>query len=120
MIEDLLMAAAHHGLTDRMRKLLGRGVNPDGRGSRHPIYQRRSPVQEAALSGHMNVVSLLVAGAAWEHDLVDELLAAPMAGDRDVVDRLLAADPSLRARSSSARTCWCGPPSRAVTRWWSC
>jgi ketosteroid isomerase-like protein len=100
MVEDLLMAAAGHGLTDRVRKLLGRGVDPEGRGSRHPIYRGRSPVQEAALSGHMDVVSLMVdAGASWEHDLVDELVATAMAGDRDTVNRLLTADPGLRERA---------------------
>jgi ankyrin repeat protein len=100
MIEDLLMAAAGHGFTDRVRRLLARGVDPEGRGSRHPIYQGRSPVQEAALAGHMDVVSLLVgAGASWEHDQVDELVATAMAGDRDTVKCLLAADSGLRERA---------------------
>jgi ankyrin repeat protein/ketosteroid isomerase-like protein len=104
MVEDLLMAAAGHGLTDRVRRLLARGVDPDGRGSRHPIYKGRSPVQEAALSGHMDVVALLVeAGASWEHDAVDELVAAAMAADRNTVDRLLAADPGLRERALERR-----------------
>jgi ankyrin repeat protein len=104
MVEDLLMAAAGHGLTDRVRRLLARGVDPEGRGSRHPIYQGRSPVQEAALSGHMDVVSLLVdAGACWERDEVDELVAAAMAGDRDTVHRMLAADPGLRERAIGRR-----------------
>jgi ankyrin repeat protein/ketosteroid isomerase-like protein len=104
MVEDLLMAAASHGLTERVRRLLARGVNPDGRGCRHPVYQGRSPVQEAALSGHMDVVSLLVdAGASWEHDQVDELLAAAMAGDRGTVERLIAADPSVRERALERR-----------------
>jgi hypothetical protein len=104
MVEDLLMAAAAHGLTDRVRRLLARGVDPDGRGSRHPIYRGRSPVQEAALSGQMEVVSLLLdAGASWEHDAVDELVAAAMAGDRDTVSRLLAADPGLRHRAVERR-----------------
>ena len=104
MMEDLLMAAAANGLTGRVRLLLARGVGPQGRGSRHPIYQGRSPVQEAALGGHRDVVSLLVgAGAAWEHDQVDALLAAAMAGDRDAVTRLLAADPSLRKRAIDRR-----------------
>lgn len=100
MIEDLLMAAADHGFTDRVRTLLARGVDPEGRGSRHPIYQERSPAQQAAFSGHLDIVSLLIdAGAHWEHDQVDELVAAAMAGERDTVDRLLAADPSLRERA---------------------
>jgi ketosteroid isomerase-like protein len=100
MIEDLLMAAAGHGLTGRVRRLLARGVDPEGAGSRHPIYQGRSPVQEAALAGHMDVVSLLLdAGASWEHDQVDELVATAMAGDLGTVERLLAADPGLRQRA---------------------
>jgi ankyrin repeat protein/ketosteroid isomerase-like protein len=97
MVEDLLMAAAGHGLTDRVRRLLARGVDPEGRGSKHPIYQGRSPVQEAALNGHMDIVSLLVdAGASWEHDGVDELVATAMAGEHPAVERLLATDPGLR------------------------
>jgi ketosteroid isomerase-like protein len=100
MMEDLLMAAASHGLTDRVRRLLARGVDPEGRESKHPIYQGRSPVQEAALAGHMDVVSILIdAGASWEHDQVDELIAAAMAGDRGTVGRLLKADPHLRERA---------------------
>ncbi|MGH2875268.1 MAG: ankyrin repeat domain-containing protein [Solirubrobacteraceae bacterium] len=104
MVEDLLMAAACHGLTERVRKLLARGVNPDGRGCRHPVYQGRSPVQEAALSGHMDVVSLLVeAGAAWEHDRVDDLIGAAMAGNRDAVNALLATARDLGERALERR-----------------
>jgi ketosteroid isomerase-like protein len=100
MVEDLLMAAAGHGLTDRVRMLLSRGVDPAGRGSRHPINRGRAPVQEAALAGHLDVVSLLLdAGASWERDQVDELLAAATAADRDIVGRLLTADPGLRDRA---------------------
>ncbi|MGP0047551.1 MAG: ankyrin repeat domain-containing protein [Solirubrobacteraceae bacterium] len=100
MLEDLLIAAAGHGLTDRVRRLLARGVDPEGREPKHPIYQGRSPVQEAALAGHMDVVSVLVdAGASWEHDQVDELVATAMSGDRGTMERLLAADPGLRQRA---------------------
>jgi ketosteroid isomerase-like protein len=104
MMEDLLMAAAHHGLTERVRRLLARGVDPEGRGSRHPIYQGRSPAQEAALAGHLDIVAPLVdAGASWEHDPVDELVAAAMAADRDSVHRLLSADPGVRERAIERR-----------------
>ncbi len=100
MLEDLLIAAASHGLTDRVRRLLARGVDPEGREIQHPIYRGRSPVQEAALNGHMDIVSLLVdAGAFWDHDQVDELIAIAMAGDRPAVERLLASDPGLRGRA---------------------
>ena len=104
MLEDLLIAAAGHGLIDRVRRLLARGVDPEGREPKHPIYQGRSPVQQAALAGHMDVVSVLVdAGASWDHDRVDELVATAMAGDRGTVQRLLAADPGLRRRAIERR-----------------
>jgi ankyrin repeat protein/ketosteroid isomerase-like protein len=100
MLEDLLIAAAKHGLTDRVRRLLARGVDPRGELIEHPIYRGRSPVQEAALNGHMDIVAILVdAGAVWEHDQVDELIATAMSGDRDAMQQLLAADPGLRERA---------------------
>jgi ketosteroid isomerase-like protein len=100
MLEDLLIAAAGHGLADRVQTLLARGVDPEGREAKHPIYQGRSPVQVAALAGHLDVVAVLVdAGASWEHDQVDELVATAMAGDRASVERLLAADPERRQRA---------------------
>ena len=100
MLEDLLIAAASNGFTDRVRRLLARGVDPEGREITHPIYQGRSPVQEAALNGHMDIVALLLdAGASWEHDQVDELIATAMSGDRTAVERLLAGDPGLRERA---------------------
>jgi hypothetical protein len=100
MLEDVLMAAAHHGFADRVALLLARGVDPQGVGSRHPIYDGRSPVQEAALWGHVEVVSmLLAAGASDERDDVDALLTSAMAGDHDAVDRFLATQPGLRERA---------------------
>jgi ketosteroid isomerase-like protein len=100
MLEDLLIAAAKHGLTDRVRRLLDRGVDPRGEKIEHPIYRGRSPVQEAALNGHMDIVAILVdAGAVWEHDQVDELIATAMSGDRDAVHQLLASDAGLRERA---------------------
>ena len=100
MLEDLLIAGAKHGLTDRVRRLLDRGVDPQGREIEHPIYRGRSPVQEAALNGHMDIVTVLVdAGAVWEHDQVDELIATAMSGDRDAMEQLLATDAALRERA---------------------
>jgi hypothetical protein len=101
MLEDLLIAAAKHGLTDRVRRLLARGVDPRGEKVKHPIYRGRSPVQEAALNGHMDIVAILVdAGAVWEHDQVDALIATAMAADRDAVQQLLATDAGLRERAT--------------------
>jgi ketosteroid isomerase-like protein len=100
MLEDLLIAAAGHGLSDRVRGLLARGVDPEGLEIKHPIYRGRSPVQEAALNGHLDIVSLLVdAGATWDHDAVDELIATAMSGERPAVETLLATDPGARERA---------------------
>jgi Ankyrin repeats (3 copies)/Ankyrin repeat len=96
MLEDVLMAAACQGFVDRVGLLLARGVDPDGVWSRHPIYDGRSPLVEAALLGHTEVVSMLVdAGAEDERDNVEMLLTSAMAGDHDAVDRLLVAEPGL-------------------------
>lgn len=104
MLEDVLIAAAHHGFADRVRLLLARGVDPERKGSRHPIYDGRSPVQEAALWGHTEVVSMLVdAGASDERDNVDTLLMMAMAGDRNAVERLLVAEPGLCERAIERR-----------------
>ncbi len=114
MLEDLLIAAAGHGLSDRVRRLLARGVDPEGREAKHPIYQGRSPMQEAAINGHLDVVSVLVAaGASWEHDQVDELIETAMTGDRAAVERLLAADPGLRRRAIERSPRPAGPRGRA-------
>ena len=100
MLEDLLIAAAKHGFTGRVRRLLARGVDPRGAEIEHPIYRGRSPVQEAAINGHMDIVAILVeAGAVWEHDQVDELIATAMSGDRDAMQQLLATDAGLRERA---------------------
>jgi ankyrin repeat protein/ketosteroid isomerase-like protein len=100
MLEDLLIAAAKHGYTDRVRRLLARGVDPRGEEIEHPIYRGRSPIQEAALNGHMDIMAILVdAGAVWEHDQVDELIATATSGDRYAMQQLLASDPGLRERA---------------------
>ena len=112
MREDLLIAAAKHGLTDRVRRLLARGVDPRGEKIEHPIYRGRSPVQEAALNGHMDIVAILVdAGAVWEHDQVDEraierfpdqLVRAAEQDSHDAVALLIELGFNINARSRTA------------------
>ncbi len=100
MLEDQLIAAAHHGFTDRVRLLLGHGVDPDGLGTRHPIYAGRSPSQEAVLWGYPQVLELLTAaGASPGLDEVDMFLAAAMQGDGPQTHRMLAEDSALLERA---------------------
>ena len=100
-LEDQLLFAALRGLTDRVVLLLGRGVAPDGRGTRHPVTHGRTAVQLAIDVGAEAVAAvLLAAGAAPPAlDPVEALLAAAMRGDRAAVEaapRPLAAEAVAR------------------------
>jgi len=100
MLEDQMMAAAHHGFVDRVRLLLDHGVDPDGRGTRHPIYKARTPSQEAAFYGYRSIVELLAAaGATPRLDALDAFVSACMAGDRALSAAMLAGDPTLAERA---------------------
>jgi Ankyrin repeats (many copies) len=99
MVEDALMAAGQ-GFAHRVRRLLDHGVDPDGRGSRHPIYEGRTPVEEAAVSGNPEIVTMLeIAGARSTLDDVQAFVAAATAGDRETAEALRAADPTLVERA---------------------
>lgn len=103
MLEDALMAAAANGLAHRLRRLLDHGADPDGTGSRHPIYAGRTPMQEAARNGHPEIVAMLeAAGARSTLDDIQAVIAAATAGDRDTVEAMRAADPSLIERAITA------------------
>lgn len=99
MLEEQLIAAAHHGFADRVRLLLRHGVDPEG-GGRHPFYGGRTPSQEAALWGYPQIVELLrAAGATSELDELDLFVAACMQGDRAETQRMLAQDSTLLERA---------------------
>ncbi|MGZ4165930.1 MAG: ankyrin repeat domain-containing protein [Solirubrobacteraceae bacterium] len=100
MLEDVLKAAASAGLTRRVGLLLDRGVDPNGYGTCHPIYEGRSPLREAALCGHPEIVTLLEhAGARSDLDDVDVFVCAATAGDRARTDVMVGADPSVLERA---------------------
>lgn len=128
MVEDALMAAAGQGFAHRVRRLLDHGVDPDGRDSRHPIYEGRTPVEEAAVSGNPEIVTMLeIAGARSTLDDVQAFVAAATAGDRETTEaarrrpdprrardrpRAGAADPGHRRRQPGG----CPAPDRAWLR----
>jgi hypothetical protein len=100
MLEDALMAAAAHGRAHRVRLLLDHGADPDGTGSRHPIYEGRSPTEVAAMYGYGEIVAMLeLAGARSGLDDVQAFLAAATAGDRETVKAMRASDPTLVERA---------------------
>jgi hypothetical protein len=102
MLEDLLLPAASLDFPDRVALLLAHGVDPDGDGTRHPVYRDRSPLGHAIRSGAGRVADLLRAAGATEPPLdpSEILLAACMRGDADEVERLVAADPELPAHAA--------------------
>ena len=100
LLEDALMGAAHNGSANRVGRLLELGADPDGRGTRHPIYEGRTPLQEAARCGHPAIVQRLrAAGATSELDEVETFIGAVMAGDRHLAGERHAADPALAGRA---------------------
>jgi len=49
-LEDVLMWSTAHGMPERVRLVLAHGVDPDGRGTQHPVLAGRSRAP-AARSG---------------------------------------------------------------------
>ena len=104
MVEDALMAAASNGAAHRTRLLLDHGADPNGYGTRHPIYHGRGALEEAALHGHPDIVDMLeIAGARRALDDVDVFICAATAGDRGRAETMLVADPGLRERAIARR-----------------
>jgi len=101
MLEDLLLAAASLGFAHRVELLLAHGVDPDGDGTRHPVYRDHTPLGHAVRNGSTRVAELLRAAGATEPDLepAEALLAAAMRGDGDAVRQALAAEPGLAAQA---------------------
>jgi hypothetical protein len=103
LLEKLMTAAAGLGFTSRVQRLLDLGVDPDGTGTQHPVYEGRTPIQEAAYNGNPMVVEMLRSAGASALDDVDLFLAACGGGDRDRAEMMRAADPTLVQRAIARR-----------------
>jgi ankyrin repeat protein len=100
LLEDaLVFVADNDAYADRVALLLRHGVDPDGRGTRHPALCGLRPVERARRHGAQRVEALLLAAGARPPggDAVDDLLAAATRGNRSGVDRALAGEPGLAA-----------------------
>lgn len=105
-LEDVLMWSAAHDMPERAQLVLAHGVEPDGRGTRHPILEGRTGLETALLTGHTEVAALLRAAGAREPalDAAQRLEAAYMRGDAPVVERLRGrtpVSPSLIVRAAA-------------------
>ena len=100
LLEDaLVFVADDDAFAERVELLLRHGVDPDGRGTEHPILRGLRPVERARRHGAQRIEALLLAAGARppEEDAVDALLALAMRGDRAGVERELARDAGLAA-----------------------
>ncbi len=84
--EDALMWAASSGFASRIRLLTGAGVDPDGRGTRHPILKGRHALEVALREGHTEAAQALREAGAREPELdaAGRLEAAYMRADTTV------------------------------------
>ncbi|QNE19735.1 ankyrin repeat domain-containing protein [Kribbella qitaiheensis] len=93
LLEDELVFASHEGLLHRVELVLAQGIDPDRRGTEHPIFAGHRAYELAAIQGHTEIAELLLEKGATPLDDVGELYAAVLRGDP--VD----ADPDLAARA---------------------
>ncbi len=104
IVDEALQHAAEAGLINRVRLLVARGADPNGKGT-HPGYQGRSPYEGAVLHGNLEIAALLASAGA--HTTVAEpltpfiglCLAADHAGVHDAV----ATDNRLLDRTKAER-----------------
>jgi ankyrin repeat protein len=101
VLEDaLVFVADDDAYAERVALLLDHGVDPEGRGTRHPALLGRRPAERARDGGAQRNLELLLAAGAEppETDAVDELLGLCLRGAGEEVARRLAPDPGLAER----------------------
>ncbi|NIK55647.1 ankyrin repeat domain-containing protein [Kribbella shirazensis] len=91
LLEDELVFASWAGLLHRAELVLAQGTDPEGVGTRHPVFGGERPYELAAVQGHTEIADLLRAKGAAPLDEVHEVYAAAMRGEMPDVDAALAA-----------------------------
>ncbi|NEA36474.1 ankyrin repeat domain-containing protein [Streptomyces sp. SID13031] len=91
LLEDELVFASSRGLLHRVELMLAQGVDPDRRGTEHPIFVGHRAYELAATQGYDEVATLLLAAGAAPLDEIHELYAAAFRGESVHVDAELAA-----------------------------
>jgi hypothetical protein len=91
LLEDELVFASSAGLLHRVELVLAQGVDPEGRGTEHPVFCGHRAYELAAVHGHPEIAEVLQAHGAAPLDDVHEVFAAAMRGETPKVDPELAA-----------------------------
>jgi hypothetical protein len=93
LLEDELVFASSAGLLHRVELVLAQGIDPDARGTGHPVFCGHRAYELAAVMGFTEVADRLRAAGAAPLDELHELYAAAMQG------RPFKADPDLAAQA---------------------
>ncbi len=105
LVEDELIKAAAGNRPRLARLVLDHGVDVNGHGTNHPIFEGLTAWELAVLNGHTEVVEVLEAAGAHpaRPDTVLEFLGACMRADRPTIDRLRAKDAPIVERAIASR-----------------
>jgi Ankyrin repeat len=103
MVGEHLRSAAEKGYTDRVRRLLDHGIDPNTSGY-HPILGDQTAYEMAVRNGHPGAAALLrdAGGRSDRIDEVDLLLSAALSGDRATVEALPRLWPEAQQRRPDA------------------
>ena len=93
LLEDELVFASSAGLLHRVELVLAQGINPEGRGTEHPVFCGHRAYELAAVMGYTEIGERLRAAGAAPLDELHELYAAAMQG------KPFKADPALAAQA---------------------
>ncbi|MDX2972386.1 ankyrin repeat domain-containing protein [Kribbella solani] len=91
LLEDELLFASSAGLLHRVELVLAQGTDPEGVGTKHPVFGGDRPYELAAIQGHTEIAELLRARGAVPLDQLHEVYAAAMRGETTEVEPELAA-----------------------------
>ncbi len=81
LLEDELVFASSAGLLHRVELVLAQGIDPDSRGTEHPVFCGHRAYELAAVQGHTEIADRLRAAGAAPLDDVHELYAAAFRGE---------------------------------------
>ncbi|MDX6261191.1 MAG: hypothetical protein QOH84_2879 [Kribbellaceae bacterium] len=107
LLEDELVFASSRGLLHRVELMLAQGIDPDGRGTEHPVFVGHRAYELAATQGFDEIAALLLAAGAAPLDEIHELYAAAFRGGPVEADAALAAravrrNPHLALKAAEA------------------
>jgi ankyrin repeat protein len=105
LLEDELVFASSRGLLHRVELMLAQGIDPDARGTEHPVFAGHRAYELAATQGFDEIAALLRAAGAAPLDDIHELYAAafrggPVDADAELAARAVRRNPHLALKAA--------------------